>query len=250
MAEQEYLHRRLTYGWLVHAVRGGGVLAACRAMPPFLAKQVRLWWWDTRHHVSTRHRVFKSHLDVPGPSAGHATHYEATDTTVLPRLLRQMKLNHANWTFVDLGAGKGQALFLAASFPFRRIIGVELSPALCALARQNCRTFRSLTQRCTAIEIVCGDAAAFPFPPEPLVVYLFNPFDEVVLRRVLVNLTRSLDEHPREAYLIYHNPLHRHVIDRFAAFERLLSGTDERDFRHLTYEVLRATPAFRAVKAR
>jgi SAM-dependent methyltransferase len=246
MAEQEYLHRRLTYGWLVHAIRGGGVLAACRAMPSFLTKHVRLWWWDTRHHVSTRHRVFKSALDAAGPSAGHATHYEATDTTVLPRLLRQMHLDHARWTLVDLGAGKGQALFLAADFPFKRIIGVELSPGLCELARRNCRTFRSRTQRCTAIEIVCDDAAEFRFPLDPLVVYLFNPFDEVVLRRVLANLTQSLEEHRREAYLIYHNPLHRHVIDRFGVFERLLSGTDERDFRRLTYEVFHVAPALRA----
>lgn len=243
MAEMESLHRRLTYAWLVNAVREQGVLAALAAMPSFTAKHIRLWWWDTRHHVSTRHRVFKSGLDLAGPSAAHARAYEATDTTVLPRLLRRINIDHGRWTFVDLGAGKGQAIFLAASFPFTRIVGVELSSGLCEMARQNCRTFRSRTQACTAIEIVCGDAAEFRFPLEPLVVYVFNSFDDVVLARVLANLTRSLKERPREMYLIYHNPRHRQVVEASSAFERFLSGTDERDFRHLTYDVFRAAPA-------
>lgn len=246
MAASDDLHRRFTYAWLVNALRREGVLAAAAAVPSFVGKHLRLWWWDWRHRVSTRHRVFTSDLGLPGPSADHANPYEATDTTVLPRLLRDLNINHANYTFIDLGAGKGQALFLAADFPFRRIIGVELSPALCEIARRNCRTFRSRTQACTAIDIVCGDAADFRFPDEPLLVYLFNAFDDTVLRHVVDNLARSLEEHPRETYLVYHNPRHRDVIARLP-FERVLSGTDERDFRHLTYEVFRVAPVLRTV---
>jgi SAM-dependent methyltransferase len=247
MAAPDDLHRRFTSAWFMNAVRREGVLPAMAAAPSFAAKHLRLWWWDRRHHVSTRHRVFMADLGLSGPSADHARPYEATDTTVLPRLLRQLPIDHARYTFIDLGAGKGQALFLAAGFPFKRIIGVELSPALCEIARRNRVTFRSRAQACTAIAIVCGDAADFRFPVEPLLVYLFNSFDHVVLARVLANLTRSIEGHPREAYLVYHNPRHRDVVERFAPFERVLSGIDERDFRHLTYEVFRAAPALRTV---
>src|SRR5947209_2929304 len=34
------------------------------------------------------------------------------------------------YTFIDIGCGKGRAVLLATELPFREVIGVELSPAL------------------------------------------------------------------------------------------------------------------------
>ena len=39
--------------------------------------------------------------------------------------------------FVDVGAGKGRALLLAAELPFRKIIGVELNEELTRIAQKN-----------------------------------------------------------------------------------------------------------------
>src|ERR1700719_3166712 len=41
------------------------------------------------------------------------------------------------YTFVDIGAGKGRALLLAAELPFRKVIGVELSEELARIAQKN-----------------------------------------------------------------------------------------------------------------
>src|ERR1700692_2548155 len=41
------------------------------------------------------------------------------------------------YQFVDLGCGKGRAMIVASEFPFRSISGVELSPSLAKIARQN-----------------------------------------------------------------------------------------------------------------
>lgn len=235
----DYMHRRFSYPWLANAVREKGVLLTLRAAFPFFAKLARLWWWDWTHNVSTRSRVFTESLGVTGPSAAHARAYEATDTTVLPRLLEGLRICHSDFAFVDLGAGKGQALFLAAEFPFKRIVGVELSQSLCEIGRRNCRTFRSRTQRCKDIGIICGDAADFTFPDEPLVIYVFNSFDDVVLARVLAHLIKSVEQRPRGVVLIYHNPQHRNVVEAAGIFERVLTGTDEKDFRKVGYEVFR-----------
>lgn len=239
MADADGLHRRFSYPWLAHAIRERGVRASTQAALPFLAKLVRLWWWDQRHHVSTRTRVFTRSLGMTGPGAAHARPYEASDTTVLPQLLPRLSIRHSDYVFVDLGAGKGQAVFLAAEFPFKRVLGVELSPALHEIARRNCRTFRSRRQACTHIEMLYGDAADFDFPDEPLVIYLFNSFDDVVLARVLGHLITSVHEHPRDVLLVYHNPRHRDVIEASGAFEHVFTGTDERDFRKVGYDVFR-----------
>jgi SAM-dependent methyltransferase len=239
MTDIDGLHRRFSYPWLASTIRRQGVLASARAAVPFLVKLARLWWWDITHHVSTRTRVFTGSLGVTGPVADHARPYEASDTTVLPRLLPQLHIRYRDYVFVDLGSGKGQAVFLAAEFPFKRAIGVELSPALHAIARENCGTFRSARQACHCIELICGDAAEFTFPNEPLVIYIFNSFDDVVLSQVLSRLIASIDAHPRDVVMIYHNPQHREVVEASGAFQGILRGTDTRDFRKVGYDVFR-----------
>lgn len=121
-------------------------------------------------------------------------------------------LNFADFTFIDLGSGKGRTLLMASDYPFSRIVGVELLPALHRLAEQNLRQYRSDSQKCFRLESICTDAAEFHFPAGPLLIYLFNPFPEAVLRCVLANLRGALSESPQTAYLIYYNPQHADVV--------------------------------------
>jgi SAM-dependent methyltransferase len=136
----------------------------------------------------------------------------------LERLLAHVPFALERATFVDLGAGMGRALFAAGRFPFRQIAGVEISPALVAVARDNLAAFPRDGLVCRDLRIVRGDATAFRFPRGDLVVYLYNPFDATVLARVLENLERS----PRaNLALIYHTPVERAAIDERARFELL-----------------------------
>jgi SAM-dependent methyltransferase len=131
-----------------------------------------------------------------------------------------------DFTFVDLGSGKGRTLLMASDYPFRRIVGVELLPALDQIARENLRNYNSESQKCFVLESICANAAEFTFPAEPLVVYLFNPFPEAVLRKVMANLQRSLRDHPRQVYVLYHNPLLETVLQGSAVL-RKVGGTDQ-----------------------
>jgi hypothetical protein len=101
---------------------------------------------------------------------------------------------------------------MASEYPFHRVIGVELLPALHQVAEGNIARYRKAKRRCEAVESVCLNAIYFDFPREPLVVYLFNPLGEVNLMTVVENLIRSLREQPQRAYVIYHNPLLEHVL--------------------------------------
>jgi hypothetical protein len=115
---------------------------------------------------------------------------------------------------------------MASDYPFRRIIGVELLPALDEIAKDNLRKYKSDAQKCFALESICGDATEFVFPAESTVVFLFNPFPESGLMRVIANLERSLRKHPRRVYLLYHNPLLEHVLSESAFLEKI-GGTHQ-----------------------
>lgn len=115
-------------------------------------------------------------------------------------------------TFVDLGSGKGKALFHAANHPFGRIVGVEYSARLHAAAVENIARYRNPDRRCGRIESVCADAAEFEFPAETGMVYLFNPFGRAVLERVVANLRDSLLREPRQIAVLYCNAVHADVF--------------------------------------
>ena len=98
--------------------------------------------------------------------------------------------------------GRGAALLLASEFPFKRIMGVEFSDELSAIARENVASFPTEAQRCGDIEIVCEDAAEFELPVDPLVLYFYNPFHEPIMREVMRRVVESLDDDPRPAFVI------------------------------------------------
>lgn len=131
----------------------------------------------------------------------------------LQEQLRQNGLDFSQFTFLDLGCGKGRTLLMASHYPFRRIVGVELLPALHEIAQENLATYKNDEQKCFAFESICGDATTFVVPGEALVIYLFNPFPESGLRRVAANLRESLRTHSRPVYVLYHNPLLKHILD-------------------------------------
>jgi hypothetical protein len=77
---------------------------------------------------------------------------------------------------------------------------------------------RARTKRQFTSSIVTADAADHVFAPHDTVIYLFNPFDAVVLAAVLARLRRSIDQHPRTVWIIYHNPVWRDAIEHAGMF--------------------------------
>ncbi|HKR85650.1 MAG TPA: class I SAM-dependent methyltransferase, partial [Terriglobales bacterium] len=104
--------------------------------------------------------------------------------------------------FLDYGCGKGRALIMAAQYPFRRVIGIEIASVLVEAARKNIAHVLDKLP-CKQIEIRCARADQAEVPPDASVVYLFNPFHGSTLERVIANIRSSLERNPRRLRLIY-----------------------------------------------
>jgi hypothetical protein len=148
------------------------------------------------------------------------------DTLIRKDAQQPTEAGFRDFVFIDLGSGKGRTLLMASDYPFRRIVGVELLPALHHIAQENLSKYHSESQKCFALESNRGDATDFPFPAEPTVLYLFNPFPEAGLRKVIANLEQSLREHPRPVYVLYSNPLLERVLGDSAALKKI-AGTHQ-----------------------
>jgi SAM-dependent methyltransferase len=175
--------------------------------------------FDAEHGVTTEALVFLGELDpeAVGPSIEHATHYEPTPVGQAEALLDASPLAPERATFVDLGAGMGRVVLLAARRPFRAVIGVEISPALVEIARENLASVRDPKRVARDVKIARADAGDYAFPRGDLVVFMYNPFHGPVLDDVLMNL-RAAGE-TREIVLLYHTPVERTAVDATGAFD-------------------------------
>lgn len=152
--------------------------------------------------------------------------YQATEPAFFHEMFQALAIDFSQFTFIDLGSGKGRTLLMAADYPFRRIVGLELVPTLHAAAVKNIEIYKSENRRCFAVESICADARQFVFPPEPTVLYLFNPLPPEGLAKVVANLEKSLDEHPRVLYVLYHNPSLERILVGNHTLKRV-SGTHQ-----------------------
>jgi SAM-dependent methyltransferase len=140
--------------------------------------------------------------------------YQPTEPALFHEMLANLKIDFSEFVFIDIGSGKGRVLLMAADYPFRRVIGIELLPALHRVAQENIRKYKSESQKCFAIEAICGDVKEFVFPPDSLVLYLFNPLPEPGLLELMAKLGESVRERARPVFVLYHNPLLEHVLAR------------------------------------
>jgi SAM-dependent methyltransferase len=199
--------------------------------------------FDERFGTDTGHHLTGSALDCAGADVPALWRYWPTGPSTFGRIMEAAPVRYESTVFVDLGSGKGRVLLMASEYPFRKIIGVELSPALHRVAARNLAAWRSPSRRCRDIELMCLDAADFVPPPEEALVYLFQPFPADTMRAVLVNLERSFAVHPRLVRLAYLNPLYHALIvesGRFA-LERRGDGVEPGEFDWAIYRSRDAT---------
>jgi SAM-dependent methyltransferase len=181
--------------------------------------------FDDRFGTDTDRRVGLNDLDASGPDVPPLWRYWPTLEAPFRRLMGALEVPHQEFAFVDLGSGKGRVLLMASELPFARIVGVEISPALCRIAERNLRAYRSPSQRCFDFELACMDAARYRPPEENAIVYLFQPFPAATMAAVLDNLTASLRHHPRRMAIAYMNPLFDRMIVDTGLFAARTRGT-------------------------
>ncbi|HEV8718317.1 MAG TPA: class I SAM-dependent methyltransferase [Candidatus Binatia bacterium] len=144
--------------------------------------------------------------------------------------LNRIPLNQSTSTFLDYGSGKGRAVIAAAALPFRRVIGIEISDRLLAIAKKNLDTMRH--KRCKRVELLLTDATQYAVPEDVNLIYFFNPFAGQVLQAVIGNIYASYKQSPREMYIVFFN---NHHFENAIKNQHWLTRIEQRSFHHYDY---------------
>ncbi|MBI1840254.1 MAG: methyltransferase domain-containing protein [Verrucomicrobia bacterium] len=185
--------------------------------------------FDWCYGTDTIRRVEPSSLQFSAENKRHASIYGATKARPFLKLMELLSLPK-DATFVDIGSGKGRVLMLAPRAGFKKVVGIEFSPELCAIARRNLELYQAKTGLACNVEIVESDASQYSYTPDQTVFYMFNPFDGILVEKVVRKIGASIQASPRPCWLIYLAPQYKSIISATGVFpeERSvqISGSD------------------------
>lgn len=149
-------------------------------------------------------------LEDKGIDTEHATIYMPVSYDVIEDVFGQYKpagFNH----FIDIGCGKGRAMCVAAQLGARKITGIDFSKDFCDQSKLNLlKTQQQFPQ--LQFSVLNNDAFYYEIPADADCIFMFNPFDEVIMSGVIENIEMSLEAHPRPISIIYANPMQKHLF--------------------------------------
>jgi len=165
---------------------------------------------DRRAGIDTAGTVDRSQL---GYSPGGRGPYEPSRWLALPAVLPRRMVGSDD-VLLDVGSGKGRiALQAARHYRLRRVIGIELSAELNAIARANLASSRRRL-RCQDVQFLTRDAATMPVPDDVTIAYLYNPFRGSVFDSAVDRLVELVEDRGRGLRIVYVNPVEH---DRLAS---------------------------------
>jgi SAM-dependent methyltransferase len=234
-AEKSLVNRGVmgTFQYCLRAVRE----SICSVTPS--ARQARAHWdamsleFDRKFNVDTRGRFTVAGCKIDSKNWIYATGYGPVNETDFIQTVQERNLPCHEFTFIDFGSGKGRAVLLAATFPFQKVIGVEFSPELHAVARQNLQKFRMEDRKSKDVELICMDVADYQLPESPLVLFLNHPFERPMMGDFVEKVKRSYASHPRRMVVLYFEPKHTEFWDNVDFLTKVQSVPAIYQTRHL-----------------
>ncbi len=176
---------------------------------------------ERKYGINTTGADDLENLEEIGIDTTHANIYMPVSYDLLEEIFAQLPLlpNTTTQHFLDIGCGKGRALCTAAHYGFTQVTGIDFSKALIDCAGKNL----ALTKKqipALDYELYNNDAFYFEILEDVDCIFLFNPFDEVIMSGVVFNILESLKNHNRAITVIYVNPMHKEAFT-IAGFEEV-----------------------------
>lgn len=166
---------------------------------------------EKKYGINTTSANDLAEFQIKGNQLSHATEYMPVNYFTIENVLQHLPESAKQGTFLDIGCGKGRALCVAAAYGFTRLYGIDFARQLIEQAEQNL----SLTkQRFPSLkyELSWSDISTLEINKDVSTVFLFNPFNEILMKKIIQKINSSLQQYPRELYVLYCSPRHEELF--------------------------------------
>ena len=169
--------------------------------------------YDRIHNIQTTGSINIDSLhDIDSENRDFGRDYVPTPVSILKNSITAIDESIEDFVFVDVGSGKGRMLFAASNYPFKKIIGIEFSSRLCHICQTNINSFINKRIKCRDIEVIKDDIVNYSFPNENLFIFMFNPFSEYPMKKLISNLRNHILRTRKILYIAYYNPKHGDIL--------------------------------------
>ncbi|MEC9375562.1 MAG: class I SAM-dependent methyltransferase [Pseudomonadota bacterium] len=178
--------------------------------------------FDNKHNTDTDGMVPTRDLDIDDPkSKWQSNLYLGSPPKVTRHIIKALSIDYKDYSFIDYGSGKGRALFVAANFPFKQVVGVEISEQLHTVAKKNLESYQGDLN--ASIHLWRGDALDYSLPEGNLVLHMYHPFGPDVLRMVLSRVRDTAGQKSRRVLIpyLFSIGVAKSVFHEFNEFSRL-----------------------------
>ena len=165
---------------------------------------------EKKYGIQTTGADELKHLEEIGIDISHATVYMPVSYDLLERFFIRADIKQFRH-FLDIGCGKGRAMCVAAAFGVKKVSGTELSRKLYLAAKANLEITKNKFPG-VQYELFNNDAFWYEIEDDVDCIFMFNPFDDVIMSGVMENIETSLGTNPRKITVIYINPLQKHLF--------------------------------------
>ena len=154
-----------------------------RALQPFDAVTIHRQAEERFDDINgTETSTIYEHLELPEAiSVGRVlecARYHPSPVKSVRYILDKLRarIKYRDYVFIDIVSGLGRNLLIASDYPFKRVIGVEISDCLCQKAGFNIRQYRFRCSVTPPIEVCCVNALDYILPDDNMVLYFWEPF--------------------------------------------------------------------------
>ncbi len=150
-------------------------------------------------------------LSIIGNNKKHAEIYQGANYFLLESVLSYLQNTGANKNIIDYGCGKGRVLAVAAFYGFNKITGIEFAKELCNASRKNIAPLQLQFPK-KVFNIIHINAIDYKIEEDVNVFFFFNPFNEIVMNKVITNILTSINQNKRMIHVTYINPRHKQLF--------------------------------------
>lgn len=136
--------------------------------------------------------------------------YEATPYSDLYLLFEKIKLS-ASDHLVDFGSGKGRVCFYVNYLFNCSVYGIEINTTTYHEALLNLNNYYKKHLDENKIKFIREYAETYEIKNYQNIFFFFNPFTIQIFKKVIYNIIKSIQEHPREITIILTYPIIEYV---------------------------------------
>ncbi|PPA69286.1 SAM-dependent methyltransferase [Jeotgalibacillus proteolyticus] len=141
----------------------------------------------------------------------HQNRYEATPYAGLELLCENYPMKRSD-ELVDFGCGKGRVSFYLHHTFGLSVTGIEVNGQLFQAALENQSAYLEKKKKITgSVRFERCLAEEYPIEKGQNIFYFFNPFSIQIFMKVISNIQKSIEKHPRTVDLIFYYPTAEYI---------------------------------------